>query len=1062
MNMKRLVLCSLFMLSAIVSFAQQLFTSKGVVVDETGETVIGATVQIAGDSKLITVTDADGHFTLGNVKPGSKMEISYVGMKTFSGIAKPEMKVTLVNDNSTLDEIVVTAFGEQKRSAFTGSAAIVDSKKMEQKQLNNVMSSLKGEAAGVQIIDNSGEPGATPAIRVRGFSSISAGQSPLIIVDGAPYDGGWNNINPADVASVTVLKDASSTALYGARGANGVIMVTTKRAQAGNARITVDMKWGANTRIKRDYETISDPALYYETYYKALYNYQTNGLGLTPSQAVLAANEQLVSSGSVGGLGYSIFTVPNGEQLIGADGRMNPHATLGRVIDYNGKRYTILPDDWQGLAFRNGLRKEYDISLTGGSDKMQYYLSLGYLNNEGIAYNSDFKRITVRSKADYEAFKWLKVGTNMNFARAKYHVIPSDGNGLFYQLNNVAPIYPAFIRDGEGNIMTDENGQLYDYGNGDIIGLRRPILPNINPLQENELNTNSSKNNMYSFYGYADFMPIDGLKMTVNGTITSYDSRGTETKQPFYGYSHTAYPTGFVSRTSDQTYSYNFQQLINYNRDFGHHHMELLFGHEFYRYRYESLWGSKTGMASYFSNQTLSGAIKMDSTGESGNSEYQSEGFFFRGQYDYDQKYFGSLSYRRDASSCFAPGHRWGDFYSFGGAWIMTKEKFMKPFRWLNVLKLKGSFGQQGNDKIGDFHYLDTYSIVNINNKVGLVLTEKGNPNITWETNNNFNTGLDFELFNSRLRGSIEYFYKKTTDMLCFVFSPTSAGYKGMYDNIGDMVNKGLEIDLSATVLKTKDLSWDVNLNATTYKNKITKLADPLKADLVVDGHPGYSNSDRLYAEGLPIYTWYMPRYAGVSSEGKSMWYYNDSNGELKATDVYGNASYYSCGDPHPDVYGGFGTTLNAYGFDFSISFSYSLGGKSYDNGYAGMMGVPNGTLGGGAIHKDALNAWSADNPTSTIPRWQYDDANTNAESDRFLISGSYLTLQNINFGYTLPKLWVNRIGLENVRIYIAADNVYYWSKRKGFDPRGSFSGGSSTASYSPTRTVSGGIKLTF
>lgn len=1060
--MKRLILCSLFALSAMVSFAQQLFTSKGVVVDETGETVIGATVQIVGDSKLITVTDTDGRFTLGNIKPGAKMEISYVGMKTFTGVAKAEMKVTLINDNSALDEVVVTAFGEQKRSAFTGSAAVIDSKKIENKQLSNVMSSLKGEAAGVQIVDNSGEPGATPLIRVRGFSSISAGQSPLIIVDGAPYDGGWNNLNPADVASVTVLKDASSTALYGARGANGVIMVTTKRAQAGNARISVDMKWGANSRIKRDYETISDPVKYFETYYKALYNYQMNGLGLSPSDAVAAANEQLVSAGSVGGLGYPIFTVPDGELLIGADGRMNPKATLGRIIEKDGRRYTILPDDWQRIAFRNGTRKEYDVNLTGGSDRMQYYFSLGYLNNEGIAYNSDFNRLTVRAKADYEALKWLKVGTNINFARSKYNVIPSDGNGLFYQLNNVAPIYPAFIRDADGNIMTDENGLLYDYGNGDVIGLRRPMLPNINPLQENELNTDASKNNMYSLYGYANFMPLDGLKITLNGTVTSFDSRGTETKQPFYGYSHTAYPTGFVSRTSEQTYTYNFQELINYNHDFGHHHMELLFGHEFYRYRYENLWGSKVGMASYFSNQTLSGAIKMDSTGENGNSEYQSEGFFFRGQYDYDQKYFGSLSYRRDASSVFDPDHRWGDFYSFGGAWTITKEKFMKPLRWLNVLKLKASFGQQGNDKIGDFHYLDTYTIVNTNNKVGLVLSEKGNPEITWETNNNFNTGFDFEMFNSRLRGSIEYFYKKTTDMLCFVFAPYSAGYKGIYDNIGDMVNKGVELDLAATALKTKDISWDVNFNATTYKNKITKLAEPLKADLVVDGHPGYSSAERLYAEGLPIYNWYMPRYAGVSDEGKSLWYYTDADGELKTTDVYGNATYYSCGDPHPDVYGGFGTTVNAYGFDFSISFSYSLGGKAYDNGYAGLMGVPNGTLGGAAIHKDALNAWSADNPTSNIPRWQYNDASINSLSDRFLISGSYLTLQNINLGYTLPKLWVNRIGLENVRIYLAADNVYYWSKRKGFDPRGSFSGGSSTAIYSPTRTVSGGIKLTF
>ena len=1062
MNMKRLILCSLFMLSAIVSFAQQLFTSKGVVVDETGETVIGATVQIVGDNKLITVTDTEGRFTLGNVKPGSKMEISYVGMKTFSGIARPEMKVTLVNDNSTLDEIVVTAFGEQKRSAFTGSAAIVDSKKMEQKQLNNVMSSLKGEAAGVQIIDNSGEPGATPAIRVRGFSSISAGQSPLIIVDGAPYDGGWNNINPADVASVTVLKDASSTALYGARGANGVIMVTTKRAQAGNARITVDMKWGANTRIKRDYDVISNPAEYYEYYYKALYNYQLNGLGLTPAQAMVEANKQLLSPPNEGGLGYQIFTIPDGEYLIGADARINPHATLGHVFNYNGKEYMVTPDNWERLGFRHGARKQYDISLTGGSDKMQYYLSLGYLDNEGIAYNSDFNRITVRAKADYEALKWLRVGTNVNFSRTKYHSITSDDNGLFYQINNMAPIYPAFIRDGAGNIMTDENGPMYDYGDGSLIGYARPILPNNNPLQENKLNTSSSKNNMYSFFGYADIMPIDGLKITLNGTLTSYDSRGTDATQPFYGYSRTAYPTGFVSRSSDQTYSYNFQQLVNYHHDFGHHHMEILLGHEFYRSRYENLFGTKTGMASYFTNQTLAGAIKLDKTGESGNSAYESEGFFARGQYDYDQKYFGSLSYRRDASSRFDPDHRWGNFYSLGGAWIITKEKFMKSLRWLNMLKLKASFGQQGNDNIGDFHYIDTYSIVNNNGKVALVLNEKGNPDITWETNNNFNIGFDFELFNSRLRGSIEYFYKKTTDMLCFVEAPNSAGYKGSYDNIGDMVNKGLEVDLSATVLKKKNISWDVNVNATTYKNEIAKLADALKADLVVDGHPGYVSGDRLYAEGLPLYTWYIRRYAGLSEEGKSMWYYTDNDGNLQKTDVYGNATYYNCGSPHPDLYGGFGTTLSAYGFDLSVSFSYSLGGKAYDFGYASLMGVPIGTSGGCAIHRDALNAWSADNPTSDIPRWQYNDPNTVSTSDRFLVSGSYLTLQSINFGYTLPDNWIQRIGLSGIRVYLAADNVYYWSKRKGFDPRGSFYGSSSTADYSPTRTVSAGIKLTF
>ncbi len=383
--------------------------------------------------------------------------------------------------------------------------------------------------------------------------------------------------------------------------------------------------------------------------------------------------------------------------------------------------------------------------------------------------------------------------------------------------------------------------------------------------------------------------------------------------------------------------------------------------------------------------------------------------------------------------------------------------------KWLNVLKLKASFGQQGNDKIGDYRYVDTYDIVNSNNQLGLVLSNKGNENITWETNNNMNAGIEFELFGSRLRGGVEYFYKKTTDMLCFVIAPYSSGYNGTYDNIGDMVNKGVEIDLSGSIINTRNLTWDVNLNATFYKNRIVKLAPSLKEGFEVDGHAGYTSVNNVYCEGLPIYQWYMKRYAGVSEEGKSQWYYKKSDGTLGVTDVYGNASSFLCGDPHPTVYGGFGTTLSAYGFDFNISFAYSLGGKAYDHGYAASMTTPSGINGGHSFHKDLLNAWSPTNTESNIPRLQYGDSNSAASSDRFLTSASYLTLQNVNFGYTLPAKWVRSVGLSNVRIYAAGSNLYYWSARRGFDPRGSFTGNSdNTYSYSPSATISGGVKVTF
>ena len=1037
---------------------------KGVVVDAQGEAIIGATIKLK-NGKALGATDIDGRFTLSSVKPGDKIEITYVGMKPQVVTVSKDMKITLDSDEQVLEEVVVTAFGEQKRSAFAGSAAVVQAKTIETKQLTNVMSALQGEAAGVQMVNNSGDPTATPSIRVRGFSSISAGKDPLIVVDGAPYDGGWNNLNPADVASVTVLKDASSTALYGARGANGVIMVTTKRSAQGQAVVTLDARLGSNIRISRDYETIKNPALYYETYYKALYNYQTNSLGVNAQDATALANAQMAGEAGVGGLGYICYTVPDGEYFIGENGRMNPNASLGRRVYNNGNFYTITPDDWQKLAFRHGMRQEYNLNVTGGNDRLQFYGSLGYLNNEGTVYNSDYDRYSARIKADYRLKDWVKIGTNVNFAHSQYHTVPSDDNGVFYQVNNMAPIYPAYIRDGAGNIMRDENGVMYDYGDGDEIGLTRPVLPNINPLQDNSLNVNKFKEDAFSIYGYADITPqqVKGLKVTVNGTVSNRFTKGLETANPFYGYWEDNTSNGTITKYSTQTYSFNFQQLINYQREFGNNHIELLLGHEYYKQSYEYLSGTRKNMANYFLNQTLSGAIQVSDASDA-MSDYNSEGFFFRGQYDYAQRYFANISYRRDASSRFHPDHRWGNFYSVGGAWIISKESFMNNSgSWLNLLKLKASFGQQGNDKIGDYRYVDTYDIVNSNNQLGLVLANKGNENITWETNNNMNAGIEFELFGSRLRGGVEYFYKKTTDMLCFVIAPYSSGYNGTYDNIGDMVNKGVEIELNGSIINTANFTWDVNLNATLYKNRIVKLAPSLKEGFEVDGHAGYTSVNNVYCEGLPIYQWYLKRYAGVSEEGKSTWYYTKSDGTLGVTDVYGNATSYLCGDPHPTVYGGFGTSLSLYGFDINVSFTYSLGGKAYDHGYAASMTTPTGINGGHSLHKDILNAWSPTNTDSNIPRLQYGDSNSSASSDRFLCSASNLTLQNINLGYTLPAKWVRSVGLSNVRIYAAGSNLYYWSARRGFDPRSSFTGDTdNTYSYSPSATISGGVKVTF
>ena len=842
--------------------------------------------------------------------------------------------------------------------------------------------------------------------------------------------------------SITVLKDAASNALYGARGANGVIMITTKKGKSDNAVVTLDAKWGVNSRATQEYDYITDPGQYYELYYQALYNYNIRDNGLSAYDAHVTANNTLGKPASQGGLGYIVYSIPDNEYLVGTNGKLNPHASLGNRVYNDGKFYTLLPDNWIDEAFRKSLRQEYNLSLTGGNDKLNFYGSLGYLNNKGIAYNSDFERYTARFKSDYQAKQWLKVGASLSYTHTDQNDV-NDGDNLFSMVSGLAPIHPVYLRDEDGRIMEDENGLLYDYGSGENGGAKRPanLLPARNPLQANELNKNGTNANITTINGFADFTPIDGLKVTVNGTVTDNEWNNTSKVQPFYGNTASSYPGGYISKTAYQTFTLNFQQIVNYTKQFGRHNVSIMAGHENYKYNYNYVWGDKENMFSYFGTNELDGAVKVLSNGSS-TSRYNTEGWFSRAMYNFDEKYFISASYRRDASSRFHPDHRWGNFYSVGGAWTINKENWF-DVGWIDMLKFKASWGQQGNDAIGDYRYTDTYSIDNIDGKVALVQSGVGNPDITWETNSNFNTGLEFDIFKGRITGSVEYFRRKTTDMLCFVYVPMSGGYGGSYDNVGDMMNKGVELDLHLNVIRTKDFNWMLNLNATHFRNKVLMLQEDNKKN-ILDGHPGYVNGNYFYGEGLSIHTFRLKRFAGVSETGESLWYQkNEETGETVASTSYSNATYYNCGTADPDLYGGFSTTLSYKGFDLSVNFNYSIGGKAIDYGYLSLMSNPSNGNTGFAFHKDLLDAWSETNTGSSIPRFQYAvkdvDTSSSALSDRFLTDASTLTLQTINLGYTLPKSWISKIGLSSLRVYVSGDNLCYWSKRKGFDPRGSF-----------------------
>lgn len=1050
---KRITTFLIFMLCLVMTVSAQIAEITGTVTSaDDGLPVVGATVTVKG-TNVRTVTDHNGKFTLAKVPGGAKTVIvTYVGMETVETGLKQNMRIKLSPATKGMDELIVVAFGKQKRESFTGSAGTLNSDAIIERQSSSALSALDGKVAGVQMIEGNG-PQSEPSIIIRGISSVNAGTSPLIVLDGMPYDGYYSDINPADVESISVLKDAASTALYGARGANGVILITTKTAKRGQAVVSADARWGVNTDGRVHYETIDNPGQYYEMHYKALYNYYRNAQGMTPTQAHATANGNMGAPAANGGLGFLTYRVPEGQYLIGENGRLNPNARPGNLVTNNGVQYMLMPDNWRDEALRNGLRQEYNINVNGGNDQFQAYASVGYLKNEGIVEGLDFERYTGRFKADWQARPWLKIGANMSYT----HNESNNLGNAFHTSETMPSIYPIYIRDANGNIMRDARGKMYDYGDGAVTGQIRVQETQYNSLQGDWLNIYDTNSNAFGIQGYAEVSFLNDFKFTANVSVYDTEVRMSDGVNPYYGSYFVQ--GGYLTTTHGRYLDVNTQQLLNWSHSFGRHSVSALLGHEYFRNSITSLWGSKNGYMSFETNAELD-AMLNDATTGGYKTVYNVEGFLFRGQYDYDSKYFASLSFRRDGSSRFHPTHRWGNFWSAGGAWIITKEEWNMP-KWVNMLKLKASVGQQGNDAIGNYYYTDNYTIDVANGEGVLSFNSKGNKDITWETNTNINTGLEFELFGRRLTGSVEYYYRKTSDMLMRFRTPQSIGYTGYYDNVGDMVNQGVEIDLTGEVIKTKNLCWSLNANLTHNRNEVTYIPDENCVN-VVDGKPGYTDGYHYIGEGCPINTWYLKKYAGVNENGEPTYYRRNSTGEIVTTNDWQQATDFLCDDPNPDFYGGFGTHLSVCGFDLSANFQFSIGGKALDYGYQELMGSPVTSATGNGIHKDWLKAWTPENTQTDIPRWQYNDAYSNTVSDRFLTDANYLVFKNVSLGYTLPKSVTNKLQISNLRIYVSCDNVAYWTKRKGFDPRSSLSGETNNYDNSPMRTISGGISLKF
>ena len=1067
----RLILTGLLLVCSVGLFAQNIQV-KGTVTDaSTGEVIPFASVSLKGTMTGAS-TDLDGNYQL-TAPSNGVLVFSFVGYENLEVAieGKAVVNAALAPSQEFLEETIVVAYGTSTKSSFTGSAAMVKSDAIEKKVSTNVTNALAGASPGVQVISGSGDPtSGGPTIRIRGVGSMSASSSPLIVVDGSPYEGSIKDINPNDVESMSVLKDASASAIYGNRGANGVILITTKKG-TGDAKIKLDVRLGSNSRLIPNYDVITDPGQYYETYYQLLYYKHLIGDGKTThttAQAYAFADQQLFSTS--GGLGYRVFSYPAGEKLIGTNLRLNPHATLG----YSDGEYYYTPDDWYNEVFHNSFRQEYNLSVSGSGERFNYYASGGFVDDGGIISNSEYKRYTGRINADYQVKKWFKMTTSMSFSHADSRTNGSNGSwgssgNVFYVANNMGPIYPLYVRNADGSIKTVNGRIVYDSNNTNFI---RPSVVG-NAIRDNEYDVTNYYSDVFIGKAGAIFTPLRGLTLTANLNLTSDNTRDSELSSIF---GSGASIDGLAYVSHDRMFAINQQYLAEYKTDFGasNHNLDILAGYEQYNRKSQGLWGQKDHLFNPIVGELGNGDGTSGTRTSSSTNTYMSKGFLARAQYDYAGRYFVSGSFRRDASSRFAPGHQWGNFWSVGGAWLVSNEEFLRNSSWIDMLKFKISYGQQGNDNLGGLYpWADQYSH-SYNEETGeysLVLSYKGNEDLTWETSKSFNVGLDFELFHGVLNGSVEYFARKTEDLLYSKNVPFSAGNPTgrVPVNVGDIMNRGFEVTLDGNIINTRNIRWNWNVNLSHYKNIILSL-DPSVSE------NGIRNSNSIIEVGGSLYDAFMYKFAGVNQETGYPLYWKhieekDDNGNIiserdETTDVFDQATQYRLGSIMPKLYGGFGTSLTAYGFDLSAQCSFQLGGKFYDGSYQQLMWTQDQK--GSAWHRDALKAWTPENPSNEIPRNGV-FAEAQSATDRFLVSSNYLSINNVTLGYTFPTRWTNKIAISSLRLYVAGENLAVFSVRKGMDPRfnmglGTMTSGAGTTSsaYAPMRTVTGGISLTF
>ena len=1040
MNRKlRSTLTLLLVLIAHISFAQQK-TISGNVSDQDGLPLPGVNVLLKGTSTG-TQTDFDGNYSI-QAAQGDVLVFSFIGLETkeYTVGSVNTINVTLGDDSASLDEVVVVAYGTTSQEAFTGSASVIGAADLENRNVTSPIAAIEGKATGVQFTSPSG-PGESPGIVIRGVGTLNGDTDPLFVVDGVPFEGSLSAINQEDIESFTVLKDAASTSLYGSRAANGVVMITTKSGTPGETKITLSAQTGIVNNGVSFYDQVS-PGQYYEIMWEALKNSSAGG-----------GDPQFASDNIYNQLAYNPFNVPN-EEIVGVDGQLNPDA---QVI------YESL--DWFDELTQTGIRTNYNMNVSAGGEDHSVYFSTSFLDEESYVITSGFERFTGRLNGEFDVSDKIKVGGNAYLTISEARGPSSAGTGSivnpFGFALNVGSVYPVYVNDLNGNIVLDDFGNpVFDNGEGypDFNIGSRPISQGRHAIQELILNNESDKDNYYGIRLFGEYEILDGLKVRLNYGRDISDLWEREYENAVIG---DAQPDGRLSETRARRDVENFNQLLTYNQSFGDHNLDITAGHESFDRSISDMDGLKTIQAAngIYEFANFSNIVDLDGA----TFDKGIEGYFLRTNYNFKDKYYISGSVRRDGSSVFQEGSRWGTFYSVGASWRIDQESFMDNVSFIDKLKVRASYGEVGNDDLGDSYLAQPrFTITSNAANPAILFTDIGNRDLVWETIESFDVALEFGLFNNFLEGSVEYYRRNSSDLLYNLPIALSNGLNQVPVNLGDMYNSGLEMALTANLVNTAEFDWNLTLQASTFKNEITFLPDP------------FINGSKRWAEGRSRFDFFLLRTAGVDPEtGDQLFYVYedddngesvpvlDENGNIETTNDWQETQQAYTGDSSiPDLLGSVANSFSYKGFNLDFLITYGIGGSVLDNAYAGMM--HSGSY-GNSLHPDIMNAWREPGDITDVPRMENGNVNlVRTQSDRFLTDASFWALKNVNIGYSFGNETTNALGLDNLRISVTGENLYLKSERDGLDPQYNLAGTPPGDDFSPPRIISLGLNLSF